>query len=334
MALHTGEAQLRDERNYWGSAVNRTGRLRALAHGGQTILSRSTYELAVDHLPENASLKDLGVVRMRDRSRSENVWQLCHPDLRKDFPPLRSVESAPNNLPIHTESSSPTVSGKTIRLVLAEDNYLVREGTAALLREIEEIDLIEAVEDLDSLLDAVDRHNPDAVITDIRMPPTQTREGVDAAKRIRESHPNTGVLLLSQYVEEAYVRELVEGDATGFGYLLKERVRDVDQLVQALRSVTAGGLVLDPRVVEELISARERAAHAPLKHLTERELEVLEQMAQGRTNAAIAKTLFLSERSVERHINSIFSKLGLSEEADVHRRVRAVLAFLEEGRTS
>ena len=226
-----------------------------------------------------------------------------------------------------------SLSGKVIRLVLAEDNFLVREGTAALLREIDEIDLVEAVEDLDSLLDAVDRHQPDAVITDIRMPPTQTREGVDATKRIRQSHPNTGVLLLSQYVEEAYVRELVEGDASGFGYLLKERVRDVEQLVQALRSVSGGGLVLDPRVVEELISARERASHAPLRHLTPRELEVLDQMAQGRTNAAIAKTMFLSERSVERHINSIFSKLGLTEEADVHRRVRAVLAFLEDGRS-
>lgn len=220
-----------------------------------------------------------------------------------------------------------------MRLVLADDNYLVREGTAALLREIEGIELVAAADSLDSLLAAVDTHGPDAVVTDIRMPPTQTREGIEAAKRIRASHPKTGVLLLSQYVEEAYVRELLEEGARGFGYLLKERVHDVDQVVQALRSVCQGGIVLDPLVVDELITARKRSTGNLLSQLTDREMEVLEQMAQGKTNAAISTALYVSERSVERHINSIFSKLGLSEEEAVHRRVKAVLTYLDEGRS-
>lgn len=217
-----------------------------------------------------------------------------------------------------------------IRVVFAEDNYLVREGTAALLKESKEVDLVETVEDLDGLLAAVKKHKPNAVLTDIRMPPTLTTEGIEAAKTIRAEHPETGVLVLSQYDDEDYAYDLLKDGAAGLGYLLKERVGDVDELVRALHEVAGGGSILDPKVVEALVARKERLANSPLAQLTEREREVLEQMAQGKNNAAIAKALFLTERAVEKHINSLFHKLALSEEPEVHRRVMAVLAFLQE----
>ncbi len=217
-----------------------------------------------------------------------------------------------------------------IRVVFAEDNYLVREGTAALLGTTDEIELVGTATSRDELLAAVEEHKPDAVLTDIRMPPTSTNEGIDAAKEIREKHPEIGVVVLSQFAEEDYAYELLKDGAAGLGYLLKERVADVTELVRALGEVAKGGSVLDPKVVEALVSAKERLAHSPLAQLTEREREVLGHMAQGQNNAAIAQSLFLTERAVEKHINSLFHKLGLSEEIAVHRRVMAVLAFLRE----
>jgi DNA-binding NarL/FixJ family response regulator len=218
----------------------------------------------------------------------------------------------------------------SLRVVFAEDNYLVREGTAALLAGVEELDLVATVSDLDGLLGAVETQRPDAVLTDIRMPPTHTTEGIDAARRIRAEHPEIGVVVLSQYSEEEYAYELLRDGAAGLGYLLKERVADVEELVRAIREVARGGSVLDPKVVEGLISRKDRLAHSPMSQVTGREREVLEHMAQGKNNSAIAKALFLTERAVEKHINSLFHKLGLSEEPDVHRRVMAVLAFLRE----
>jgi DNA-binding NarL/FixJ family response regulator len=217
-----------------------------------------------------------------------------------------------------------------LRTVFAEDNYLVREGTAALLGAVEEVDLVASVSDLDSLLGAVEEHRPEVVLTDIRMPPTHTTEGIEAAKRIRAEHPETGVVVLSQYTEEDYAYELLKDGAAGVGYLLKERVANVDELVRALEEVSRGGSVLDPKVVEALVARKNRLAHSPLAQLTDREREVLEHMAQGKNNASIAKSLFLTERAVEKHINSLFHKLNLSEEPDVHRRVMAVLTFLRE----
>jgi DNA-binding NarL/FixJ family response regulator len=220
----------------------------------------------------------------------------------------------------------------SLRIVFAEDNYLVREGTAALLSTVDGVELAATVSDLDSLLAAVDEYRPQVVLTDIRMPPTHSTEGIDAALRIRSEHPDIGVVVLSQFTEEDYAYELLKDGAAGLGYLLKERVADVDELVRALEEVSRGGSVLDPKVVEALVARKDRLAHSPLAQLTEREREVLEQMAQGKNNAAIAKALFLTERAVEKHINALFHKLGLSEETDVHRRVMAVLAFLKESR--
>jgi DNA-binding NarL/FixJ family response regulator len=217
-----------------------------------------------------------------------------------------------------------------IRVVFAEDNYLVREGTAALLQNAGSVDLVGTAATFDELLTQVEETSPEAVLTDIRMPPTNTTEGIDAAKRIRQEHPNVGVVVLSQYAEEEYAYELLKDGAAGLGYLLKERVSDLDEVVRALNEVSKGGSVLDPKVVEALVSAKEKMAHSPLASVTDREREVLELMAQGKNNASIAKALFLTERAVEKHINSLFHKLGLTEEPDVHRRVMAVLAFLRE----
>jgi DNA-binding NarL/FixJ family response regulator len=217
-----------------------------------------------------------------------------------------------------------------LRVVFAEDNYLVREGTTALLAGSGEVEVVGTAEDLDGLLAAVAEHAPDAVLTDIRMPPTGTDEGIRAAKRIRADHPDVGVVVLSGFADEEYAYELLKEGAAGLGYLLKERVADVEELVRALNEVARGGSVLDPKVVEALVAAKDRMAHSPLASLTEREREVLSHMAQGQNNAAIARSLFLTERAVEKHINSLFHKLALSEEPDVHRRVMAVLAFLRE----
>ena len=218
-----------------------------------------------------------------------------------------------------------------VRVVFAEDNYLVREGTAALLGEVGELDLVATAASRDELMAAVEEHLPDAVLTDIRMPPSNTTEGIDAAREIRARHPGTGVVVLSQFAEEEYAYELLKDGAAGLGYLLKERISDVEELVRALTEVSRGGSVLDPKVVEALVARKDRVERSPLAQLTEREREVLSYMAQGKNNAAIAKALFLTERAVEKHINSLFHKLNLSEEVDVHRRVMAVLAFLREG---
>jgi DNA-binding NarL/FixJ family response regulator len=223
-----------------------------------------------------------------------------------------------------------TTRPRTIRVVFAEDNYLVREGTAALLATSEAVDLVGTATSRDELLAAVAEHTPDAVLTDIRMPPTGTNEGIEAAKTIRAEHPEIGVVVLSQFADEEYAYELLKDGAAGLGYLLKERVADVDELIRALGEVSRGGSVLDPKVVEALVAAKDRMAHSPLAQLTDREREVLSHMAQGQNNAAIAASLFLTERAVEKHINSMFHKLGLSEEPGVHRRVMAVLAFLRE----
>jgi DNA-binding NarL/FixJ family response regulator len=217
----------------------------------------------------------------------------------------------------------------TLRVVFADDNYLVREGVAGLLAEAPEIDLIETVADPDGLHRAVATHRPDAVLTDIQMPPTFTTEGIDAAKRIRAQFPETGVVVLSQYVEEAYALELLSDGVEGLGYLLKERVARVDDLVRALQDVADGGSALDPKVVTALLARKSTETSSALQGLTERELEVLEQLATGRSNAATAKALYMSERAVEKHIGSVFQKLGLASESDTNRRVMAVLAYLD-----
>jgi len=217
-----------------------------------------------------------------------------------------------------------------IRVVLAEDHYLLREGVRRLIDAQPELELAAVCEDFDSLIAAIDIHRPDVVLTDIRMPPTGTNEGIRAAEHLRRSHPEAGVVVLSQYADPEYALQFLEHGSKGRGYLLKERVSDLDQLLAAIQEVARGGSVIDPKVIDALVTARSKA-QSPLTDLTTRESEVLSEMAQGKNNAAIATTLVLSERAVEKHINSLFSKLGLSEERDVSRRVKAVLLFLADG---
>jgi DNA-binding NarL/FixJ family response regulator len=219
-----------------------------------------------------------------------------------------------------------------IRLVLAEDQYLVREGLRRLLEAQDDLEIAAVCDDLDSLLAAVDAERPDVVVTDIRMPPAGTDEGIQAAARLREDRPEIGVVVLSQYATPSYMLALMASGSEGRAYLLKERVNDVEQLVAAIRAVASGGSVIDPKVVEALVAESTRAADSRLNELTPRERDVLREMAEGRNNASIAQTLFLTERSVEKVIHSIFLKLGLTWETAVHKRVKAVIFYLAESR--
>lgn len=215
-----------------------------------------------------------------------------------------------------------------VTVVIAEDAFIVREGVRMLLEEAG-YDLKAAVENYYELIEAVDEHSPEVVITDIRMPPTRTDEGVRAAREIRKAHPETGVVVLSQYIEPGYAIKLFEEGASGLAYLLKERLGDLDQFQHAIDEVRNGRSVIDPRVVDALVEARTKP-ESPISKLTERESEVIAELAKGKTNAAIAETLYLSERAVEKHINSIFTKLDLLPERETNRRVRAVLLYLAQ----
>ena len=218
-----------------------------------------------------------------------------------------------------------------VRVVVADDNFLLREGLERLLSTVADLEIVGSCGDLDSLLAMVAERRPDAVLTDIRMPPTHTDEGVRAALAIRAEHPATGVVVLSEHASPSYAYALLGGaTTTGIGYLLKERVSDLQQLAGALRSVATGGSVVDPLVVQELIAARRVLADSPLGALSEREQEVLAAMAEGLSNAAIAARTYASERTVEKHINTIFTKLTLANEPDTNRRVKAVLMYLSE----
>jgi DNA-binding NarL/FixJ family response regulator len=231
-----------------------------------------------------------------------------------------------------TGGDSPILGAMPIRVVLADDSFIVREGMRELLQSVDEVEVVAAVSDLDSLRAAVEREKPDVVVTDIRMPPTNTDEGIRLAESLRTSAPSMGVVVLSQYADAEYALALLEKGAAGRGYLLKERVSDLDQLVNAIREVARGGSVIDSKVVENLIMARARNKKSALSELTPREGEVLAAVAEGKNNDAIARTLHLTEGAVEKHISSIFSKLGLSEEESIHRRVKAALIFLAEAR--
>jgi DNA-binding NarL/FixJ family response regulator len=219
-----------------------------------------------------------------------------------------------------------------IRVVLADDSFIVREGMRELLQSVTEVEVVATCNDMDSLLAAIAKERPDVVLTDIRMPPTNTDEGIRVAETLRTSAPSIGVVVVSQYADAEYALALLDKGAAGRAYLLKERVSDLDQLVNAIREVARGGSVVDAKVVENLIAARTRNKRSALADVTPREREVLAAVAQGQNNAAIAAGLHLTEGAVEKHISSIFSKLGLGEEPAVHRRVKATLIYLAEER--
>jgi DNA-binding NarL/FixJ family response regulator len=216
-----------------------------------------------------------------------------------------------------------------LRLVIAEDSLLVREGVRRVLDRQPDLEVVATCADLPELVAAVERETPDVVVTDVRMPPTSTDEGIRAARQFRTTTPGLGVVVLSQYAEPGYANALLESGSAGRAYLLKERVSEPDQLIEAVRAVARGGSMIDPAVVDVLVRAARKNA-SPLAALTPRELEVLENIAQGKSNAAVASALFLTERAVEKHINALFAKLGLVDEPDVNRRVKAVLLLLSE----
>ena len=218
-----------------------------------------------------------------------------------------------------------------IRVILGEDSFIVREGLREILALQPEVEVVSACGDLDELLDAVGNLSPDVVMTDIRMPPTNTDEGIQVAARLRDSHPHVGVVVLSQYSHAGYVLALLDSGSDGRAYLLKERVSDRQQLIGAIQAVARGESVIDPKIVEVLVAARTGAGQGPLGELTEREREVLAEIAQGKSNVAVAESLGLSQRAVEKHTHAIFTKLGLASSVDVSRRVKATLLFLADG---
>ncbi len=220
---------------------------------------------------------------------------------------------------------------RPLRVVVAEDAYLVREAIEVILAGAPEVEVVRAVGDGKSLLQAVDEERPDVVVTDIRMPPSGSDEGIRAAHEMRDTHPEVGVVVLSQYAEPSYPLALLERGSARRAYLLKERVHDRAELVAAIKAVAQGESVIDARVVEVLVEARRREEASPLSELTPREYEVLAEIAQGKSNAAIAGSLFLTKRAVEKHINAIFMKLNLDNPDDVSRRVKATLIFLGAG---
>jgi DNA-binding NarL/FixJ family response regulator/class 3 adenylate cyclase len=304
IGLHTGAPDFGDE-GYTGIDVVRASRIANAGHGGQILASAAT----VEELAGVAS-RDLGEYRIDGLPENVRIRQILAEGLPRDFPPLRNTVAT---------------LGSSIRVVLADDSVLLREGVARLLGE-SGFDVVAQSGTAVDLLRHVAMHKPDVAVVDIRMPPTHTDEGLRAAAEIRERFPGTGVLVLSQYVEAGYAMDLLSESAEGVGYLLKDRVSDVEEFAAAVRRVAEGGSALDPAVVSELVGRRRE--HDPLAELTPREREVLELMAEGRSNQAIADTLFVTLRAVEKHVTSIFTKLDLPASTDAHRRVLAVLAFL------
>jgi DNA-binding NarL/FixJ family response regulator len=218
----------------------------------------------------------------------------------------------------------------SVSIAVADDSLIVREGIAQLLDGHPDIEVVASCQDFDSLIAAVDDELPDVVVTDIRMPPTHTDEGIRLAALLRERHPDVGVVVLSNYAEAGFALALLDSGSEGRAYLLKERIHSRTQLAAAIQSVAAGGSVMDPKIVEPLVTAKSRAVRSPLTELTAREREVLSEIAQGKSNAAIADSLVLTKRAVEKHINSIFLKLNLSDSEDISKRVKATLVFLAD----
>ena len=308
IGIHTGDP-LRADGAYVGIDVHRAARICAAGHGGQVLLSGA----ARDALGDDSQLRDLGEHRLRGLDEPERLYQL---DVSGTmiFPPLRA----------DIEDSG---LGARTRIVLADDSVLLREGIARLLED-SGFEIVGQAGNADELLLKVRSYSPDVAIVDIRMPPTHTDEGLRAAQEIREKHPGTGVLVLSQYVESGYALELLQGNAEGVGYLLKDRVSDIKEFAAAVKRVADGGSALDPEVVSRLVGRRR--GDDPLSQLTPREREVLELMAEGRSNQAIAEKMVVTLRAVEKHVTSIFGKLHLPAAEGDHRRVLAVLTYLRD----
>jgi DNA-binding NarL/FixJ family response regulator/class 3 adenylate cyclase len=302
IGLHHGEAE-KEGGGLVGVDVHRASRISHAGHGGQILASHAV----ASRIDETS--KALGEFEFRGLREPERIYQLLADDLPADFPAPRSVRLVAQRLTV----------------VIAEDSTLLREGIARLLED-EDFEVVGQAGTAEELMLKVRSYRPDVAIVDVRMPPTQTDEGIKAAREIRAHYPGTSVLVLSQHVEHTYAVELLADGADGLGYLLKDRIADIDEFIAAVRRVADGGSALDPHVVTELV-ALSRSGD-PVQRLTPREREVLELMAEGRSNQAIGQRLFITPRAVEKHVTSIFTKLGLPAAAEDHRRVLAVLRFL------
>jgi DNA-binding NarL/FixJ family response regulator/class 3 adenylate cyclase len=318
IGVHTGQPGMEDD-DYVGIDVHYVARLCSAGHGGQVLVSSTTVDLLDD-----LEVIDLGAHELRGLGGAEPIFQLVLSGEPAVFPALRvdGADSDAQAQPVGGESMKPPAR---VRVALADDAVLLREGMARLLSEYG-FDVVGQSGTADDLLLKVRSYSPDVAIVDIRMPPTQTDEGLRAAREIRTKHPNVGVLVLSQHVAPEYALELLAESAEGVGYLLKDRVSDIDEFAAAIRRVAQGGSALDPVLVAELVDRPRR--RGPLDELTPRERDVLELMAEGRSNQAIGELLFITPGAVEKHTTNIFRKLGLSPTLEDHRRVLAVLAFL------
>ena len=310
IGVHTGHPMLVGE-TYVGLDVHRAARIAKAGHGGQIVLSERTAQLCRARAGD-VETKDLGEHQFPGLPGTDRIFQVVGGGLRTDFPALRTTIVA-------------DTLKNGMRVVLADDSVLLREGIARILEDAG-FDVVGQAGTADELMLKVRSYSPDVAVVDIRMPPTQTDEGLRAAQEIRERHPDVGVLVPSQYVEPAYSMVLLAESAEGVGYLLKDRVSDVKEFAEAVRRVGEGGSALDPTVVSQLVGRRRK--DDPIADLTPREREVLELMAEGRSNQGIAERLVVTERAVEKHVTSIFGKLRLASVPEDHRRVLAVLAYL------
>jgi DNA-binding NarL/FixJ family response regulator/class 3 adenylate cyclase len=319
MGIHTGQPAV-EEDDYVGIDVHHVARLCSVGHGGQVLLSQATLDALKD-----VDVKDLGEHELKGLPQPERIFQLVRAGADNEFPPLRLVNGLGADAQAEPVGGSSPKAADKLRVALADDAVLLREGIARLLNEAG-FEVVGQSDTAEDLLLKVRSYTPDVAVVDIRMPPTQTDEGLRAAQEIRTNHPEVGVLVLSQHVEPTYAMELLAESAEGVGYLLKDRVSDIDEFAAAVRRVAEGGSALDPSLVTQLVGRRRK--RDPIDELTPREREVLELMAEGRSNQAIGERLFITPRAVEKHITSIFGKLGLPPAPEDHRRVLAVLAFL------
>jgi len=311
IGMHTGESV--SQEGYHGVGVHRAHRIMSAGHGGQVLLSQATASVLSDDELDGLALRDLGVHRLKGLGRPERIHQLEVEGLPTRFAPLRTGETE-------------RVTGAALRVVVAEDSALFREGLVHVLAEAD-FDVIAEARNAHELRTFVERERPDIAIVDVRMPPTQTDEGTRTAKELKALRPELGILVLSQVVETKHALDLFSEWPEGFGYLLKDRVLAVDDFLDAVKRVAAGGTAIDPEVVGQLMGRRRE--HDPLEDLSPREREVLSLIAEGLSNRGICDRLFLSPKTVETHVNSIFTKLRLAPAPDDHRRVLAALAFLQ-----
>jgi class 3 adenylate cyclase/DNA-binding NarL/FixJ family response regulator len=315
MGMHTGEPARAAER-YIGLGVHRAARICSVAHGGQILLSHATYAVLADEMLPDLRLRDLGEHTLKDIDRPERLYQLVAPDLPSDFPPLRGTGASS-----HEEAAA--AAGE--RVVVADDSVLLREGLVRLLRDAG-FAVVGTAADADELLQKVAELRPSIAITDIRMPPTQTDEGLVAAQEIRRLYPEIGVLVLSQYVEPRYATRLLEEYPERTGYLLKDRVSDMAVLADAIRRIDRGECVIDPTIVSQLMSRRRRGG--AVAALTDEERELLALVAEGHSNESIAARFDADPDAVEKDVAALFAKLEIDTAPNDVRRAFAVLASM------